>query len=50
VKYYYPENIVRYQRLKAEGKKAWHETHGGSGFENFCSRYFLQEAPWRVER
>ena len=44
MKYYYPENIVRYQRPKAEGKKAWHETHGGSGFENFCSRDFLEEA------
>ncbi len=44
MKYYYPENIVRYKKLKAEGEKAGNETHGAVGFENFCSRDFLEEA------
>lgn len=42
MKYYYPEHIEGYQRIKAEGKAAWNEIHGESGFENFSSRLFLE--------
>ena len=44
MKYYYREHISGYQRVKAEGKTAWNEIHGGTGFENFCSRAFLEAA------
>lgn len=44
MKYYYPEHIEGYQRIKAEGKAAWNEIHGEVGFENFPSRPFLKEA------
>ncbi|MFC1712296.1 class I SAM-dependent methyltransferase [Candidatus Poribacteria bacterium] len=44
MKYYYPEHISGYQRIKAEGKTAWNEIHGETGFENFSSRVFLEEA------
>ncbi|MDY7010617.1 MAG: class I SAM-dependent methyltransferase [Planctomycetota bacterium] len=42
MKYYYPEHLAGYERIKAEGKTAWAEIHGGSGFENFASREFLE--------
>lgn len=44
MKYYYPEHIRGYDRIQAEGKTAWAEIHGGVGFENFCSRPFLEAA------
>jgi len=42
VKYYYPEHIAGYEQVRAEGKTAWAEIHGGVGFEDFCSRSFLE--------
>jgi len=44
MKYYYREHVSGYQRVKAEGKTAWNEIHGSTGFENFSSRVFLEEA------
>lgn len=44
MKYYYREHILGYQRVKAEGKTAWAEIHGSTGFENFSSRAFLKAA------
>jgi 2-polyprenyl-3-methyl-5-hydroxy-6-metoxy-1,4-benzoquinol methylase len=44
VKYYYREHLLGYQRVKAEGKTAWNEIHGSTGFENFSSRAFLELA------
>lgn len=44
MKYYYPEHVKGYQRIKAEGKTAWNEIHGSTGFENFSSREFLEFA------
>jgi len=44
MKYYYPEHIKGYQKIKAEGKTAWNEIHGSIGFENFSSRAFLEFA------
>jgi len=41
MKYYYLEHIEGYQRVKAEGKVAWSEIHGGVGFEDFAARGFL---------
>jgi 2-polyprenyl-3-methyl-5-hydroxy-6-metoxy-1,4-benzoquinol methylase len=41
VKYYYPQHIQGYNRIKAEGKTAWGEIHGETGFENFSARGFL---------
>lgn len=41
MRYYYPEHIEGYRRLKAEGKAAWGEIHGEEGFENFAARGFL---------
>ncbi|MBL7202428.1 MAG: class I SAM-dependent methyltransferase [Anaerolineae bacterium] len=41
-KYYYREHIEGYQRVRAEGKTAWAEIHGSTGFENFSSRVFLE--------
>jgi SAM-dependent methyltransferase len=42
MKYYYREHILGYQRIRAEGKIAWAEIHGGDGFEQFASREFLE--------
>ena len=42
MKYYYREHILGYQRIRAEGKIAWAEIHGGEGFEHFASRAFLE--------
>lgn len=42
MKYYYPEHLAGYERVKTEGKTAWHEIHGSSGFDNFASRAFLE--------
>jgi SAM-dependent methyltransferase len=44
VKYYYREHTACYNRIRAEGKTAWAEIHGGEGFENFASRAFLEMA------
>lgn len=41
MRYYYPEHVEGYQRVKAEGKVAWGEIHGGVGFEDFAARGFL---------
>ena len=42
MRYYYPEHIEGYRRVKAEGKVAWGEIHGDEeGFENFTARGFL---------
>jgi SAM-dependent methyltransferase len=41
-KYYYREHALGYRRIAAEGKTAWNEIHGSSGFENFSSRAFLE--------
>ncbi len=42
MRYYYPEHLEGYERIKAEGKTAWAEIHGQEGFDNFCSRAFLE--------
>lgn len=44
LRYYYPEHIAGYDRIKAEGKTAWNEIHGHEGFDNFPSRSFLEAA------
>ena len=44
LRYYYPEHIAGYDRIKAEGKTAWNEIHGHEGFDNFPSRSFLEVA------
>ena len=44
MKYYYREHIQGYDRVRAEGKTAWAEIHGGEGFESFASRAFLEMA------
>lgn len=47
MKYYYGEHLRGYQRIREEGKTAWNEIHGGTGFGNFSSRAFLEQAlPW----
>ena len=42
LEYYYPEHLQGYARVKSEGKTAWAEIHGQEGFDNFCSRGFLE--------
>jgi len=42
VRYYYPQHVEGYQRVKAEGKVAWGEIHAGVGFEDFAARGFLE--------
>ena len=46
MKYYYREHLLGYERVVAEGKAAWAEIQGdhGEGFDNFCSRGFLESA------
>lgn len=43
-KYYYPEHAKGYERVLAEAKSAWAEIHGGTGFDRFASREFLEMA------
>jgi SAM-dependent methyltransferase len=43
-KYYYPEHEHAYERIEQEGKTGWNDLHGGSGFDNFASRGFLERA------
>ena len=43
MKYYYREHIKGYEQVKAEGKTAWAEIQGYTGFENFASREFLKK-------
>jgi 2-polyprenyl-3-methyl-5-hydroxy-6-metoxy-1,4-benzoquinol methylase len=42
LKYYYPQHIKGYARIKAEGKVAWGEIHGAKSFEDFSARSFLE--------
>ena len=35
VKYYYREHLLGYERIKAEGKSARNQLHGGTRFEDF---------------
>ena len=49
MKYYYREHIAGYERVKAEGKLAWHTIHNGKPFDDFASRAFLEYALPRLE-
>jgi SAM-dependent methyltransferase len=44
MKYYYREHLKGYQQVKEEGKTAWAEIRGETGFGNFASREFLETA------
>lgn len=44
MKYYYPEHIDGYERVKAEGKTAWGELCDSKGFDDFSARAFLEAA------
>jgi hypothetical protein len=44
MKYYYPQHIQGYARVKAEGKTTWGELHGDTGFGDFSARGFLETA------
>jgi hypothetical protein len=43
-KYYYPEHEAAYLRIEREGKAIWDDPHGGTGFDDFTSRAFLERA------
>ena len=43
-KYFYPEHEEAYARIEREGKSGWDELHGGTGFDDFSSRAFLEQA------
>src|SRR5438093_1082800 len=43
-KYYYPEHEDAYRRIEREGKTSWDDLRGGSGFDDFSSRAFLELA------
>jgi SAM-dependent methyltransferase len=47
MKYYYREHTQGYERIRAEGKTAWNQIHGGDRFEDFASRAFLE---WALPR
>lgn len=49
MKYYYREHIAGYERVKAEGKLAWHTIHNGKPFDDFPTRKFLEYALPRLE-
>jgi len=42
-RYYRPEHEDAYRRIEREGKASWDELHGGSGFDDFASRAFLEQ-------
>jgi len=43
MKYYYPENVSRYQWIETEGEKSCNERHISTDLEKFSSRAFLEE-------
>lgn len=43
-KYYYPEHESAYRQIEYEGKTAWDELHGSTGFDHFAGRNFLERA------
>jgi SAM-dependent methyltransferase len=47
MKYYYREHLQGYERIRAEGKTAWNQIHGGEEFDDFSSRAFLE---WALPR
>ncbi len=50
MKYYYPEHIKGYQKVKDEGKRSWGEIHGNpNAFEQFSSRPFLERILPRLQ-
>jgi len=49
MKYYYREHVAGYERVKAEGKLAWHTIHNGKSFDDFCSRALLEYALPRLQ-
>lgn len=48
MKYYIEEHELGYRKIKAEGKLAWNEIHGESGFD-FSLRPFLEEVLPKLE-
>jgi 2-polyprenyl-3-methyl-5-hydroxy-6-metoxy-1,4-benzoquinol methylase len=42
-KYYRPEHEDAYSRIEREGRASWDELHGGTGFDDFSSRAFLEQ-------
>ena len=42
-RYYRPEHEDAYRRIEREGKASWDELHGGTGFDDFSSRAFLEQ-------
>jgi 2-polyprenyl-3-methyl-5-hydroxy-6-metoxy-1,4-benzoquinol methylase len=42
-KYYRAEHEDAYARIEREGKSNWDELHGGTGFDDFSSRAFLEQ-------
>ena len=50
MKYYYPEHLTGYERIKTESKRSWGEIHGDpDGFEQFSSRGFLERILPRLQ-
>ena len=41
MKYYYPQHIHGYARLREDGKTSWGDLHGGTGFDDFSARSFF---------
>src|SRR4051812_48536270 len=44
MKYYLPEHLAGYARIRAEGKSSWDELHGSARFEDASVRRALEEA------
>jgi SAM-dependent methyltransferase len=49
MKYYYREHIAGYERVRTEGKLAWHTIHNGKPFDDSPSRAFLEYSLPRLE-
>ena len=43
MKYYQPEHLQGYARIRAEGKSSWDELHGSSRFEDASIRRAFEE-------
>lgn len=51
MKYYYRQNIARYEKMRRMGVEAWaRDTYGGTDYGDFSSRQFLDDVVPRIRR
>ena len=50
MKYYYSQNVARYEKMRRLGVEAWaDQTYGGTDYADFSSRSFLDDVVPRLQ-